>query len=415
MSAPKILSVDDSRMIHTLINKGFAPYDVQMVFASNGVEGLEAAAREMPDVILLDVTMPVMDGVECLSKLKADPSLKDIPVIMLTAEAGKENVLKIAKMGVRDYIVKPFTESAVIDRVSRIVDLKPKSGAPASAPAPAAPAAAPAASVSKKKRTVTDAIKILVVDEHPAIIESIQKAVDKRGWKVIGCPSPEAAQSQIATTVAAEDTPDVILVSLAFPNKAAHKFFVSARSHPAMREIPVLGLAVKTATFEQTEAKDAGFEGVITKPLDLAEIPDRLARAMELDITPVFYSAEGDVQVVTIPQDLSESGSIDLSRQSRNKIAGFVNAGFSKLLIDLSGVSKVEIPVIRAVASIVHECSRLEIQWRFVGTDVDNLPNFPTIVATNLKVAALKDLPNPFKGTNIVDVHPSRAAAIASL
>lgn len=412
MSAPKILSVDDSRMIHTLINKGFAPYDVQMVFASNGAEGLEVAAREMPDVILLDVTMPVMDGVECLSKLKADPSLKDIPVIMLTAEAGKENVLKIAKMGVRDYIVKPFTESAVIDRVSRIVDLKPKSGAPAPAAAPVAPA--PAAGVPKKKRTVVDAIKILVVDEHPAIIESIQKAVDKRGWKVVGCPSPEAAQSQIAGTVAAENTPDVILVSLAFPNKAAHKFFVSARSHPAMKEVPVIGLAVKTATFEQTEAKDAGFEGVITKPLDLGEIPDRLARAMELDITPVFYSSEGDVQVVTIPQDLSESGSIDLSRQSRDKIAGFVNAGFSKLLIDLSGVTKVEIPIIRAVASIVHECNRLDIKWRFVGTDVDNLPNFPTIVSTNLKVAALKDLPNPFKGVNLVDVHPTRAAAIAS-
>ena len=411
MSAPKILSVDDSRMIHTLINKGFAPYDVQMVFASNGAEGLEVAAREMPDVILLDVTMPVMDGIECLTKLKADSSLKDIPVIMLTAEAGKENVLKIAKMGVRDYIVKPFTEAAVIDRVSRIVDLKPKSGTPVAAPVPAA---APVASAPKKKRTVIDAIKILVVDEHPAIIESIQKSVAKRGWKVIGSASPEAAQSHIATSIAAEETPDVILISLAFANKAAHKFFVSARSHPAMKEIPVLGLAVKTATFEQSEAKDAGFEGVITKPLDLAEIPDRIARAMELDITPVFYSAEGDVQVVTIPQDLSETASIDLSRQSRNKIAGFVNAGFSKLLIDLSGVTKVEIPIIRAVASIVHECNRLDIQWRFVGTDVDTLPNFPTFVVTNLKVASLKDLPNPFKGMNLVDVHPTRAAAIAS-
>ena len=411
MSAPKILSVDDSRMIHTLINKGFAPYDVQMVFASNGAEGLEVAAREMPDVILLDVTMPVMDGIECLTKLKADSSLKDIPVIMLTAEAGKENVLKIAKMGVRDYIVKPFTEAAVIDRVSRIVDLKPKSGAPVAAPVPAA---APVASAPKKKRTVIDAIKILVVDEHPAIIEAIQKSVAKRGWKVIGSPSPEAAQSHIATSIAAEETPDVILISLAFANKAAHKFFVSARSHPAMKEIPVLGLAVKTATFEQSEAKDAGFEGVITKPLDLIEIPDRISRAMELDVTPVFYSAEGDVQVVTIPQDLSETASIDLSRQSRNKIAGFVNAGFSKLLVDLSGVTKVEIPIIRAVASIVHECNRLDIQWRFVGTDVDTLPNFPTIVVTNLKVASLKDLPNPFKGMNLVDVHPTRAAAIAS-
>ena len=129
MSSPKILSVDDSRMIQALIKKAFADYDVQMLFANNGAEGLDVAAKEMPDVILLDITMPVMDGVECLGKLKADPSLKDIPVIMLTAETGKENVLKIVKMGVRDYIVKPFTEANVIERVSRIVTLKQKAAA----------------------------------------------------------------------------------------------------------------------------------------------------------------------------------------------------------------------------------------------------------------------------------------------
>lgn len=129
MSSPKILSVDDSRMIQAIIKKAFVVYDVQMLFANNGAEGLDVAAKEMPDVILLDITMPVMDGVECLGKLKADPSLKDIPVIMLTAETGKENVLKIVKMGVRDYIVKPFTEANIIERVSRIVTLKQKATA----------------------------------------------------------------------------------------------------------------------------------------------------------------------------------------------------------------------------------------------------------------------------------------------
>jgi two-component system cell cycle response regulator len=129
MSSPKILSVDDSRMIQAIIKKAFADYDVQMLFANNGAEGLDVAAKEMPDVILLDITMPVMDGVECLGKLKADPSLKDIPVVMLTAETGKENVLRIVKMGVRDYIVKPFTEANVIERVSRIVTLKQKAAA----------------------------------------------------------------------------------------------------------------------------------------------------------------------------------------------------------------------------------------------------------------------------------------------
>jgi len=392
-------------MIHTLINKGFLPYDVQMVFASNGAEGLEVAAREKPDVILLDVTMPVMDGVECLGKLKADPELKDIPVIMLTAEAGKENVLKIAKMGVRDYIVKPFTEAGIIDRVSRLIELKPKTAA--------APVAA-ASTAPKKARVVTDPLKILVVEEHPAIIESITKAVATRGWKIVGCPGPTEAQAQIAATVSAEDTPDVILISLAYPGKAAFKFFHSARSHVHMKNIPVLGMAVKTATFEQSEARDSGFSGILTKPLELGELPDRIARAMELDITPLFYAAEGDCEAVTLPQDLSETASVDLSRQSRTRITNLANAGITKLLIDLSGVSKIDIPILRAVASIVHECEKLDIQWRIVGTDTDNLPNLPVFIASNAKVAALKDVPNPFKGKNLVDIHPTRAAAAAS-
>ena len=416
MSAPKILSVDDSRMIHTLIGKGFNGYDVQLVFASNGQEGLEVAAREMPDVILLDVTMPVMDGIECLGKLKADPALKDIPVIMLTAEAGKENVLKIAKMGVRDYIVKPFSEAGIIDRVSRLVDLKPKGGVaaptpPAAAAAPVAPAAQ--ASAPKKQKSVTEAIKVLIVEEYPAIIESITKAVSKIGWNVVGCASPAEALPHVAATVPPNDTPDVILISLAFPNKAALSFYASVRSNPQLKTVPVMGLCVKTATFEQNDAKETGFAGSITKPLDLVELPDRLVRAMNLDNTPLFYSSEGDVQILSISQDFSDTGSVDLVRYSRPKLAGFVNAGYAKLIMDLSGVKKFEIPLLRAVASILSECNSLDIAWRIVGSD-DDVSTLPTVLSTNQKVAALKDIPSPFQGKSSVDVFPTRAAAIGS-
>ena len=416
MSAPKILSVDDSRMIHTLIGKGFNGYDVQLVFASNGQEGLEVAAREMPDVILLDVTMPVMDGIECLGKLKADPALKDIPVIMLTAEAGKENVLKIAKMGVRDYIVKPFSEAGIIDRVSRLVDLKPKGGAAApTPPAAAAATVAPAAQASgpKKQKSVTEAIKVLIVEEYPAIIESITKAVSKIGWNVVGCASPAEALPHVAATVPPNDTPDVILISLAFPNKAALSFYASVRSNPLLKTVPVMGLCVKTATFEQNDAKETGFAGSITKPLDLVELPDRLVRAMNLDNTPLFYSSEGDVQILSISQDFSDTGSVDLVRYSRPKLAGFVNAGYAKLIMDLSGVKKFEIPLLRAVASILSECNSLDIAWRIVGSD-DDVSTLPTVLSTNQKVAALKDIPSPFQGKSSVDVFPTRAAAIGS-
>ncbi len=125
MSA-KILSVDDSRTIRLIVGKAFKPYECTVFEAGNGEEGLAAAAREKPDLIVLDVTMPIMDGVTMLTKLKEDETLKGIPVIMLTAESGRENVLHIAKLGVRDYLVKPFKEDQLIEKASRVITLQKK-------------------------------------------------------------------------------------------------------------------------------------------------------------------------------------------------------------------------------------------------------------------------------------------------
>ncbi|HEY3860728.1 MAG TPA: response regulator [Verrucomicrobiae bacterium] len=122
----KILSIDDSRTIRLIVTRALMPYDCVVVEAANGQEGLAAAAREKPDLILLDITMPVMDGVTMLAELRQDPALKDLPVIMLTAESGRENVLHIAKLGVHDYLVKPFRAEQLIEKASRAVRLERK-------------------------------------------------------------------------------------------------------------------------------------------------------------------------------------------------------------------------------------------------------------------------------------------------
>ncbi|MEI6712927.1 MAG: response regulator [Verrucomicrobiota bacterium] len=122
----KILSVDDSLTIRMLVKRSFKNYDCVVIEASNGEEGLAAAAKEKPDLIFLDITMPVMDGVTMLTKLKENPDLKGIPVIMLTAESGRENVAYIAKLGVRDYLVKPFKDEQLIEKAGRVLKLEPK-------------------------------------------------------------------------------------------------------------------------------------------------------------------------------------------------------------------------------------------------------------------------------------------------
>ncbi len=124
--ATRILSVDDSRPIRLIVTRSLRPFDCEILEASNGEEGLAVAARERPDLILLDVSMPVMDGVTMLARLREDPALKGIPVIMLTAEAGRETLQQIAKLGVNDHLAKPFREEDLIERVHRAVNLVAK-------------------------------------------------------------------------------------------------------------------------------------------------------------------------------------------------------------------------------------------------------------------------------------------------
>ena len=150
----KVLAVDDSKTIRKIVSKAFSTYDCEVLEAENGIEGLSTASREKPDLIVLDITMPVMNGVEMLGKLKGQPDLKDIPVIMLTAESGKDNVMQIVKMGVRDYMVKPFKGEQLIERVMKILTLQPKAAAAASPD-----------SVSSPYFSIVDDIQIVTLPE----------------------------------------------------------------------------------------------------------------------------------------------------------------------------------------------------------------------------------------------------------
>ena len=120
----KILSVDDSKAVRMIIKRAFGPFDCTICEASNGEEGLVVAGSERPDLILLDITMPQMDGVTMLTALKQSPDLAGIPVIMLTAEHGQVNVTNIIGLGAHDYLVKPFKDQQIVEKVTHVVPLQ---------------------------------------------------------------------------------------------------------------------------------------------------------------------------------------------------------------------------------------------------------------------------------------------------
>ncbi len=122
--AIKALIIEDDEFLSDMYKTKFSQEGFEVFTASDGVEALEKlSAKEIePDVILLDVVMPKMDGIEVLEKLKSDDNLKSIPVIMLTNLGQQEEIEKALSVGAKDYLVKAnYTPSEVVRKVKDII------------------------------------------------------------------------------------------------------------------------------------------------------------------------------------------------------------------------------------------------------------------------------------------------------
>jgi two-component system OmpR family response regulator len=116
-SPVKILVVDDEPDVVSTVEYRLKFAKCSVVTASNGHEGLERAAAEKPDLILLDTNMPGMNGHEMLERLRADPALRHIPVIMVTARCEPQDIAAASAWGIADYVTKPFDFAQLMDKI----------------------------------------------------------------------------------------------------------------------------------------------------------------------------------------------------------------------------------------------------------------------------------------------------------
>jgi two-component system cell cycle response regulator len=341
----KILAVDDSKTIRTIVAKTFKPFDCVVLEAENGLAGLAVACREKPDVILLDYTMPVMDGFEVLARLRSDPDLKMTPVIMLTAEAGRATVTKIAKLGVRDYLIKPFKSELLVERVGRVVDLKSKTD------------------VARHKR-FDDPINILVVDDKPAILDQIRAGLADTPWKISSVTHPgQALDSCMSNGV------EVVLASLSLPNDGAFMLFQSLRGFASTTSIPILGMCVRTAAAEQTRAQETGFASIVTKPINTDELKDKICRVLKLETSYKYLQQRDNTLVLTLPKDLHPRIESEVISDLANQLTALVDAGGNTMIVDFTAVAAVTLPLIKLVISAIHESARFSIRQAMVASD----------------------------------------------
>jgi len=116
----KILVVDDTEFNRDLVVQ-LLEEDYDMVIAENGEEALTVTARERPDLILMDLGMPVMDGWEATRRLKADDKLKNIPVIAVTSHAMVGDEIEARKAGCDDYLPKPIDDELLMKKIKNFI------------------------------------------------------------------------------------------------------------------------------------------------------------------------------------------------------------------------------------------------------------------------------------------------------
>lgn len=113
----RILVVDDDTALIDTIQHRFEYCKWEVITAANGKEGLEKAANEKPDLIVLDINMPVLNGHEMIKRLRGYPKLKDIPVIMCTMSNKVQDITTAASYDISGYVTKPFDFAELIETI----------------------------------------------------------------------------------------------------------------------------------------------------------------------------------------------------------------------------------------------------------------------------------------------------------
>ncbi|MFZ5802141.1 MAG: response regulator transcription factor [Candidatus Omnitrophota bacterium] len=123
---PRVLIVDDEAVNLQILANIIGHQGYATMTAANGSEALEKMRADCPDIILLDVQMPVMNGLECLKEVRKQYSAVDLPVIMVTVKDESEDIVKALDAGANDYVTKPIDVSVLLARLRTHLAIKKK-------------------------------------------------------------------------------------------------------------------------------------------------------------------------------------------------------------------------------------------------------------------------------------------------
>ncbi|KQW84055.1 PleD family two-component system response regulator [Brevundimonas sp. Root1279] len=261
----RILVVDDVEPNVRLLEAKLTLEYYEVLTATDGATALEIAAAERPDIILLDVMMPGMDGFETCRRLKADPVTRHIPVVLVTALDGREDKIKGLDVGADDFVTKPIDDVILFARVKSLVRLKSvmdelrereESGRRLGVDSDGA------------GRLRGSGGRVLIVDDSPV---QAQNMVDH----LAGEHRPVVEPDPAAALIAARGPVDLMIVNVSASEFDGLRLVAQARSSEASRRTPILAVVDPVDRPRLLKALELGVNDILYRPVDPGELEAR--------------------------------------------------------------------------------------------------------------------------------------------
>ncbi|WP_295999910.1 EAL domain-containing protein [Rugamonas sp.] len=263
MSA-RILIIEDNPtnmelMVYLLRAFGYTP-----LMAHDGEEGVKTARRELPDLIICDVHLPKLDGYGVVAALKADPAVRAIPALAVTALAMVGDRERLLAAGFDGYIGKPIEPDSFVTQIESFL---------------------PGMMSTPEKN---DIATILIVDDHVLNREFLMTLLGYGGHRLL-----EAANGAEGLKMVLAERPDLVISDILMPNMDGYEFVTRMHADPATADVPII---FYTATYREREAmavaQSCGVRWVLPKPSDpeviLRTVHEALGRGTETDLMPAF-------------------------------------------------------------------------------------------------------------------------------
>jgi len=290
-----VLVVEDSKTARKVVSLVLGRKGYNIIEATTGTEALLAIEGMTPDLVLLDVMLPDMDGYEILSTIRKNKEYSDVPVVMLTGKKEAADRQKGMIRGSNEYLTKPFNPAKLLSVIGKYLNpstkntkaaqpycvTKKESPVPHVKPVPAVkPAVVKTAEITTKvakaevsKPEVTAAKEngqhrsILVVEDSPTSRKVITMVLTRKGYVV-----SEAATGGEAFSKVQEELPKLILLDAMLPDMSGYDILAQFKQDSRLKDIPVVMLTAKDSPVDREKGLRAGSSAYLTKPFN----PDKL-------------------------------------------------------------------------------------------------------------------------------------------